>query len=183
MQRAELVGHPLGLVGLVLALEPHDLIPATGVGPELLGLAVRIVGDHRVGGIEDRLGGAVVLLQHHHGGVGEGVLELQDVADVGRPEGIDRVVHQHVVGHIGVRRVDLQVEHRAAVVHELHTVDAAGFELAVTAVHEHLHAPAEVRQRREVVCVARHHHPAPQVQATHVCHGSGQAQRLGVVHP
>ena len=40
---------------------------------------------------EDRLGRAVVLLELDHGGVGEVLLELEDVADVGAAEAVDRL--------------------------------------------------------------------------------------------
>ena len=69
-----------------------DLVARPLVGPQLLGLTSNIAGNDGVGGIEDRLGRAIVLLEHHHGGVRERLLELEDVADVGTPEGIDGLV-------------------------------------------------------------------------------------------
>ena len=65
---------------------------AAGVGPQVLRLARRVVGDHRVGGVEDGLGAAVVLVEHHGGDVGERLLELQDVAVVGAAEAVHRLV-------------------------------------------------------------------------------------------
>ena len=59
------------------------------VGPQLLGLAAQVVGDHRVGGVEDGLGGSVVLLEHDHGGVRERLLELEDVPDVRTSEAVN----------------------------------------------------------------------------------------------
>ena len=41
---------------------------------------------------QDRAGRAVVLLQHDDLEVGKVVLEVEDVPDVGRPPGIDRLV-------------------------------------------------------------------------------------------
>ena len=64
-------------------------LAAARVRPQALGLLAAIVGDHPVGGVEDRLGGAVVLLQLDHRRLGEVALELEDVADVGMPEAID----------------------------------------------------------------------------------------------
>ena len=55
-------------------------------------MAARVLGDDRVGRVEDRLGGAEVLLEHDHLGVGEALLELQDVAHVGGAEAVDRLV-------------------------------------------------------------------------------------------
>jgi hypothetical protein len=59
---------------------------------QLLVLAVEVVGDDRVRRIEDVLGRAVVLLEQDHLGVGEVALELDDVADVGAAERVDRLV-------------------------------------------------------------------------------------------
>ena len=56
----------------------------------------RLLRDHRVGGGEDRLGGAVVLLELDHARVGEVLLEVEDVAHVGAPEAVDRLA---VVAH------------------------------------------------------------------------------------
>ena len=50
------------------------------------------MGDDRVGGVEDRLGRAVVLLEADDLGVGVVALELEDVADVGAAPGVDRLV-------------------------------------------------------------------------------------------
>ena len=48
--------------------------------------------DDRVGGREDRLGRAVVLLELDHLRLGEVALEVEDVADVGVAEAVDRLV-------------------------------------------------------------------------------------------
>ena len=78
--------------------------PRAGVGPQVLRLALEVVGDHRVGGVEDRLRAAVVLVEHDRRDVGERILELQDVAEVGAAELVDAVVHEHAVGDVRVRR-------------------------------------------------------------------------------
>jgi hypothetical protein len=82
MQAQDLAGHPVRLVALVLGPVADDRPAGVTDGEELLGLATNIVGDDGVGGVEDGLGRAEVLLQHDGGHVGEGALELQDVADV-----------------------------------------------------------------------------------------------------
>ncbi len=112
------MGHPGRLVLLVLGVVPHHELAAHLFGPQRLGLAHGVVGDHGVGGMEDGLGGAVVLLQHDGGGIGKGLLELQDVGDVGPSEPVDGLVavphhadvavhpaeheHQLVLGPVGV---------------------------------------------------------------------------------
>ena len=92
VELGEFVGDELGLIGLVVGVVADDFVARPLVAPQLLGLASDIAGNDGVGGVEDRLGRAIVLLEHHHGGVGERLLELEDVADVGTPEGIDGLV-------------------------------------------------------------------------------------------
>ncbi|MGC0428154.1 hypothetical protein RKD32_004509 [Streptomyces sp. SAI-195] len=65
--------------------------------------------DDRVGGAEDGLRGAVVLLQEDRRRVRVVLLELEDVADGGAAEGVDRLVgvahHAQLGGrHLGLRR-------------------------------------------------------------------------------
>ena len=84
--------HPPGLVDLVGRPVALDRLTLADVGPKILGLATRVPRDHGIGRIQDRLGGAVVLVQDHHRGIREHPLELQDVPDVGTPEPVDRLV-------------------------------------------------------------------------------------------
>ena len=74
--------------------------------------------DHRVGGVEDHLRGAVVLLERHHLGVGIVAAEAEDVAHISSPPPKDRLIivshdgevavllreqlHQDVLGQVGV---------------------------------------------------------------------------------
>src|SRR3712207_7056583 len=55
-----------------------------------------VVGDDGVGRVEDPLGGAVVLLQDDDARAGEVPLEVEDVAEIGAPPAVDRLV---VVAH------------------------------------------------------------------------------------
>ena len=88
----DLVGDPLGLVALVVGVVADDRLAVALVGPQLLRLAAEVVGDDRVGGVEDRLRRPVVLLEHDHRGVRERLLELEDVPHVGAAEAVDRLV-------------------------------------------------------------------------------------------
>ena len=88
----DLLGDELRLVALVVADIADDLLAVALGRPQLLVLAALVAADHRVGGRQDRLGRAVVLLEQDRRGVGEVVLELEDVADVGAAERIDRLV-------------------------------------------------------------------------------------------
>ena len=91
-QGFDLSGDPLGFLLLVVRLETLDR-PATGLlGPQLLVLARRVPADDSVGGIEDQLGRAVVLLELDHGGTRLVALEVEDVAQVGAAPRVDRLV-------------------------------------------------------------------------------------------
>ena len=88
----DLARHPARLLVLVAQLgEPHRLT-AGDLGPEPLRPPLAVALDHRVGGREDRLGRAVVLLELDHLRLGEVALEVEDVADVGVAEAVDRLV-------------------------------------------------------------------------------------------
>ncbi len=92
----DLGGHILGLVLLVHGGVAADLVPRPVLGPELLALAALVVADDRVGGLQDVLGGAVVLLQADDPGPLVLVLKGEDILDGGPPEAVDGLV---VVAH------------------------------------------------------------------------------------
>ena len=77
---------------LVLHLDHAHRLALAEVGPEALLEPVRVVRDDGVRGVEDPLRRAVVLLEPDHGGIGEVALEVEDVADVGTAERVDRLV-------------------------------------------------------------------------------------------
>ena len=77
---------------LVVPDVADDGLAGAGLGPQVL-LAARLVAlDDGVGRGEDRLGRAVVLLEKDRARVGVVLLELDDVADRGPAEGVDRLV-------------------------------------------------------------------------------------------
>jgi hypothetical protein len=78
----------------VLVPGPVDLRPLAlaVLGPEPLVLAGGVVDDHRGSDVEDALGGAVVLLERHHPAVRVVLLEVEDVAEVGAPPAVHRLV-------------------------------------------------------------------------------------------
>ena len=101
--RGTLVYQPLDLphdearLGVLVLEAVHpDRAALALLAPQALGDATAVVGDHGVGGREDRLRGAVVLLQLHHPRVGEVVGELEDVRYVGSPETVYRLA---VIAH------------------------------------------------------------------------------------
>ena len=81
-----------GLVALVFGVIAHDPFARPDVGPQRLGLAFLVVVDDRIRRVEDRLRAAVVLVEHDRRHVGERLLELHDVAEVGPTESVDRLV-------------------------------------------------------------------------------------------
>ena len=96
------LGHRVGLGRLVAAGGEHRSPTGGHRGPQRLGEAVVEVGDDRVGQVEDRLGGAVVLLEGHRRRSGEVPGEVQEVAHRRRPEGVDGL---GVVAHDGDPRI------------------------------------------------------------------------------
>ena len=97
---ADLVDDELRLPDLVLVDRELHRLAAAEVGAQRLLVPLRVVADHPVRGVENRLGGAVVGLQPHHRRLGVVFLEVQDLGDVGAAPGIDRLVvvphHAHV---------------------------------------------------------------------------------------
>ncbi len=96
--RGALVDEPLDLADdearlgvLVLELAHVDRLAGAQFAPQALGDAAAVVRDHGVGRGEDRLGRAVVLLELDDARVGEVLLEVEDVADVGVAEAVDRL--------------------------------------------------------------------------------------------
>ena len=92
LQVVDLLRDERRLVVLAVGDVADDLHPVAGVGPEVLGAALLVAGDHRVGGPQDGLRGAVVLLQQDGPRVGVVLLELDDVADRRAAERVDRLV-------------------------------------------------------------------------------------------
>ena len=92
MQGADLVDHELGFIVCGVPGEPHNEVTVSHITPELLVLTVKVVGDHRVSSRKNCLGGAVVLLQHHHVSTFEVALELGNVTHVCAAEGVDGLV-------------------------------------------------------------------------------------------
>jgi hypothetical protein len=77
---------------LVLDLERVHRTALAELGPEVLLLALAVVGDDRVRGAQDRVRRAVVLLEGDRGRVAEVRLEIEDVPDVGASECVHTLV-------------------------------------------------------------------------------------------
>ncbi len=88
--------HVARFVVLVEGGVQADQVAIADIGAQFLAQAPLVVGDQRVGGVEDVRRGAVVLLQADDLGVGEVAVELLDVLDLGATPAVDRLV---VVAH------------------------------------------------------------------------------------
>src|SRR5262249_31304395 len=87
---------------LALELGEVDLLALAELGPEALAEPAGVVGDDTVGGLENGLGRAVVLLELDDEGVLEVDRELEDVADLGPAEAVDRLILVADHGEIAV---------------------------------------------------------------------------------
>ena len=91
-EASDLARDEVGLVALGHPGEIGDELARGVFGPQALVLALAIVADHGVGGGQDGLGRAIVLLELEDAGLGKVALEVEDVADVGAAPSVDRLV-------------------------------------------------------------------------------------------
>ena len=90
------IGNIIGFILLVERGVQADRLTFHPVSPEFLAQTPLVVGNHRVGGFQNGLGGAVVLLQPHQPGIGEIPLVLLDILDLRAPPAVDGLV---VIAH------------------------------------------------------------------------------------
>ena len=91
--------HCLGFSDFVVAAGEGDQLPFPAGGAQHLVDALGVVGDQHIGRLQDRGGGAIVLLQLHHraGGVigspiTEVVLKTHQDREIGSAEAVDALV-------------------------------------------------------------------------------------------
>ena len=70
----------------------NDLLARSLLGPQLFRWSTWVVIDNRIGSVEDVLCRAVVLLKHDRGCLGESIFKLEDIANIGLAEPIDRLI-------------------------------------------------------------------------------------------
>ncbi len=101
----DLVHDERRLVVLVFCVVAGDELATDLLGPEVLRPARRVVGDHRVGGVENALTRPVVLLHHDDRRFREHLLELQEIPKIGPAKFVDRLIlvtdHHHVAVLLG----------------------------------------------------------------------------------
>ncbi len=122
-ESAQRAGHPAGLVPLVGGAVEGDPGAGSGVGPEPLAAAVPVLRDDRVGGREDRGGGAVVALQLAHRGAGEVPFEVEDVVEIGAAPPVDPLVLVAHRGEVAARGHERGDQPQLGVVRVLELVD------------------------------------------------------------
>ena len=79
----------IGLFELIRPAEVFDEVAALALGPQPLVLAIPVLADHRRCGVEDDLRRTIVPLELDDFGLGEIVLEVEDVAEVGAAPAVD----------------------------------------------------------------------------------------------
>ena len=100
LQAGDLVADVGRLLHFVVGFVDHHLQPLAVVGEELLGGAVAVFGDHRIGYVQNRLGAAVVLLEQNRARVGVVPAELEDIAVVCAAEAVDGIVYDDAAGDV-----------------------------------------------------------------------------------
>ncbi len=136
-----------GLVCLVLGSIQNDLAAGACIRPQALALSIFVIGDHRVGAVQNILGGAVVLLQANHCGVLIMLLKRQNILNGGAAEAVNGLViitdhanvlklvrqqrGEHILGVVGVlvlvhhhiaELVLVQLQHIVILSQQLHGV-------------------------------------------------------------
>jgi len=87
-----LIGDITGLLGLVAHGHEQRLSGRASFGPQVLREPRLGLGDHSIGSIEDHIGRAVVAVERDHASRrGEPARKVEDVPDLGCPEGTDRL--------------------------------------------------------------------------------------------
>ncbi len=150
-----LVDHPLDLGGdvarlgvLVAQLPDLDRVALTDLGPQRLRHPPPVVRHDPVGGGEDGLRRAVVLLELDDVGVDEVVLKIEDVLHVRASKGVDAVVGHEPAGDEVVRVLDIEVVDRPV---EWDLRDALD-DVVAAVLGEHDHAAAHVLGGGEREC-------------------------------
>ena len=88
----DFVGDELSLIVCRVAGVANQLVASAAVGEQVFVWTVEVVRNNRVGGVENVLGRAVVLLEQNRLGTDKVFFELDDVANVGTAKRIDRLV-------------------------------------------------------------------------------------------
>ena len=88
-QSADVVAHNHRLLAVALCRLQLQLLAVLVLAVDVLRYLAFVLADEAVGGLDDELCGAVVLLQLEELGVGVGLAEVKDIVDVGAAEAVD----------------------------------------------------------------------------------------------
>ena len=91
-QALDRADHKRRLVSLVIRLVDRDFQPSAAVSAQRLRRAMGVADDDRIGDVEDRLRGAIVLFEQDNAGAWEILAEALDVAIIRAAQAIDRLV-------------------------------------------------------------------------------------------
>ena len=144
-QAPDLVDDECSFIVLVLRVIARDELATDLLGPQVLRAPRRVVGDDRVGGVEDALTRPVVLVHHDDRGLGKLLLEPQQVPEVSPAEFVHRVVGDDPLGDEVVRPLDVEVVDRDV---EIEGLDS-GHDVEPPRIVHHDHAFPYRRRRKE----------------------------------
>ena len=85
-------GDVVGFASFIGSFIHRYRIAHTVGGPKLLALTAQVVGDHRIGGIQNRLGRAVILFQPDDPGSAVLLFKIQNIFDGGAAEAVNALV-------------------------------------------------------------------------------------------
>ena len=88
-QPTDVVAHDHRLLAVALCRLQLQLLAVLVLAIDVLRYLSLVLADEAVGGLDDELCGAVVLLQLEEAGVGVGFAEVEDIVDVGAAEAVD----------------------------------------------------------------------------------------------
>ena len=75
-----------------IAGEPDDLVSATELGEKVLSFAIKVVTDDSIRSVQNVLSRAIVLFQQNDFGARKITLKFRDVANIGTPESVNRLI-------------------------------------------------------------------------------------------
>ena len=111
----EPINNPVGLAKFVIGKITNYFFAFTQVGPQIFRLAINVVGDDRICGIQNRLCTSIILCQHHCRHFRKCIFKLHDVAKVGTAKAIHALVgitnHTHVVVQCTQQQHNLVLRH------------------------------------------------------------------------
>ena len=73
-------------------MKANNLLPWSRLSPQIFRLACKVLCDHRIGRVKNRLCAAIVLLKYNNAYFVKGILKLPDVAKIGTTKSINGLI-------------------------------------------------------------------------------------------